>query len=61
VLSQQVLNKMVGGSGEKEQIGRGVSSCAPCDAPFSAQKSDRCWRGDSAMEEACVLTRFADE
>lgn len=48
--------------GEKEKIGRGVSSCAPCDAPFFRNKKVIvAGGGDSAMEEACVLTRFADE
>ena len=48
--------------GEKEKIGRGVSSCAPCDAPFFRNKKVIvAGGGDSAMEEACVLTRFAEE
>jgi len=48
--------------GEQEKIGRGVSSCAPCDAPFFRNKKVIvAGGGDSAMEEACVLTRFADE
>jgi len=48
--------------GEKEKIGRGVSSCAPCDAPFFRNKRVIvAGGGDSAMEEACVLTRFAEE
>lgn len=48
--------------GEKEKIGRGVSSCAPCDGAFF--KNKRVFvigGGDSAMEEALVLTKYATE
>jgi len=52
--------RWLGIPGEKEKIGRGVSSCAPCDAPFFREKSVIVvGGGDSAMEEAMVLTRFA--
>ncbi|QQG47539.1 MAG: thioredoxin-disulfide reductase [Candidatus Woesebacteria bacterium] len=43
-------------------IGRGVSSCAPCDAPFFKDKRVAVvGGGDSAMEEALVLTKFVKE
>lgn len=48
--------------GEEEKIGRGVSSCAPCDAAFYRNKRVVViGGGDSAMEEALVLTKFASE
>jgi len=54
--------KWLGVPGEKELIGRGVSSCAPCDAPFFRDKNVIVvGGGDSAMEEAQVLTKFANK
>lgn len=48
--------------GEQERIGRGVSSCAPCDAAFYRNKKVVVvGGGDSAIEEALVLTKFASE
>jgi thioredoxin reductase (NADPH) len=48
--------------GEEEKIGRGISSCAPCDAAFYRNKKVVViGGGDSAMEEALVLTKFASE
>ncbi len=47
--------------GEMEKIGRGVSTCAPCDGPFFKNKNIIVvGGGDSAMEEAEVLTRYAN-
>lgn len=52
--------KWLGVSGERDLIGKGVSSCAPCDGPFFKEKDIIvAGGGDSAMEEAIVLTRFA--
>lgn len=52
--------KWLGVPGEKEKIGRGVSSCAPCDAFFFKEKNVVVvGGGDSAMEEALVLSKFA--
>lgn len=43
-------------------IGRGVSSCAPCDAPFFKDKKVAVvGGGDSAMEEALTLAKYATE
>lgn len=48
--------------GEQEKIGRGISSCAPCDAAFYRNKKVVVvGGGDSAMEEAHVLSKFASE
>jgi len=48
--------------GVKEFIGRGVSSCAPCDAPFFKDKKVMVvGGGDSAMEEALTLAKYAKE
>lgn len=50
----------LGVDGEKELIGKGVSSCAPCDAPFFKDKKVLVvGGGDSAMEEALVLSKYA--
>lgn len=45
---------------ERKLIGRGVSSCAPCDAPFFKEKNVIVvGGGDSAMEEAMTLAKYA--
>jgi thioredoxin reductase (NADPH) len=52
----------LGVKGEQEFIGKGVSSCAPCDAFFYKEKTVAVvGGGDSAMEEALVLTKFAQK
>ena len=52
--------RWLGVPGEEKLRGRGVSSCAPCDAPFFKDKNVAViGGGDSAMEEALVLTKYA--
>lgn len=61
IVATGAYTKWLGVPGEKERIGRGVSSCAPCDAPFFRTKNTIVvGGGDSAMEEALVLTKFAN-
>ncbi len=48
--------------GEKEKIGRGISTCAPCDGAFFRNKRVIVvGGGDSAMEEAMVMTKYTDD
>jgi thioredoxin reductase (NADPH) len=47
--------------GEEKFLGRGVSTCAVCDAAFFKGKSTVViGGGDSAMEDTLALTKFAD-
>jgi thioredoxin reductase (NADPH) len=62
VISTGASAKYVGMPGEKENIGRGVSACATCDGFFFRNKKIIViGGGDSAMEEATFLTKFASE
>ncbi len=51
--------RWLGISSEKEFIGRGVSSCATCDAPFyKGMDVLVVGGGDTAMEDSLFLTKF---
>lgn len=53
--------KLLNIKGEKEYWGYGVTTCAICDAPFyKGKKVVVVGGGDSAVEEATLLTAYAD-
>lgn len=55
-------HRFLGVPGEKELLGRGVSVCATCDAPFfRGKKVAVLGGGDTALYEALHLAKFAAE
>ncbi|CAN5483346.1 thioredoxin-disulfide reductase [soil metagenome] len=62
ILAMGAEHKKLEIAGEEELGGRGVSYCATCDAAFFKEKPTMIvGGGDSAMEEAIFLSKFASK
>ncbi|GAV23211.1 thioredoxin-disulfide reductase [Carboxydothermus pertinax] len=62
IIASGAAPKLLGCPGELEFRARGVSYCATCDAAFYEGANVMVvGGGDSAVEEACYLTKFAEK
>lgn len=62
IIATGATPRKIGAKGEQEFSARGVSYCATCDGPFfKNQDIVVAGGGDSAMEEAIFLTKFANK
>jgi thioredoxin reductase (NADPH) len=62
IIATGTTPNLTGASGEKELKGKGISYCATCDAKyFENKEAVVIGGGNSAVEEAEFITRFADK
>src|ERR687896_500218 len=62
ILAMGAEHKKLGAPGEEELASRGISYCATCDAAFFRDRTTIIvGGGDTAMEDATFLAKFADK
>lgn len=62
IIGTGAVPRKINAPGEKELTGKGVSYCATCDADFFTDMEVYCiGGGDTAVEEAIYLTKFASK